>query len=266
MKKVKQTTKSGYQEKVSALSFKADTESRKVKGYFSAFNVIDSDADVILAGAFTKSIQEHGPNSTSNRKIAHLAFHDTRRPVGTINVLEEDEKGLYFESTLGTHTDAEDAMKMYNEMTIREHSIGFQYIPKKMKFVEVEESEIEKVLEIYPNSNLGAVKSWGGYFEISEVKLFEGSYVTFGANPETPNETLKTQDQIIEDFAKYQQQLWDEIKKFDSDGMTEQKFLQFCSRYKSLLNPKPSVKDTLKEEAEKKQKTKNNFYSQLIKS
>ena len=51
-----------------------DESSRIVKGYFSSFNVIDSDRDVIRSGAFTKSIKEKGPDSLG-RRIAHLRNH-----------------------------------------------------------------------------------------------------------------------------------------------------------------------------------------------
>ena len=54
--------------KVSDVSLK----SRQVKGYFASFDTLDSDRDIIRKGAFTKSIQERGVNSTGNRKIAHL--------------------------------------------------------------------------------------------------------------------------------------------------------------------------------------------------
>ena len=49
-----------------------DTKSRIVAGYFSAFNNVDSDGDLIKPGAFTKSINERGPGSSSNRKMKVL--------------------------------------------------------------------------------------------------------------------------------------------------------------------------------------------------
>lgn len=142
-----------------------DEGSRKVSGYFSAFGMIDSDSDMIMKGAFKKSIQEIGPNSSSNRKIQHLRMHDWNRQIGKILELDEDDYGLRFVSQLGRSAEGENAFLDYQDGIITEHSIGFNYIPDKIKFIETNE---------------------GGYFSIAEVKLWEGSAVTFGANEYTP--------------------------------------------------------------------------------
>lgn len=149
--------------KIDALDM--DAGSRTVKGYFSAFNVIDSDNDMILPGAFKKSIQENGPKSSSNRKIAFLRNHEWEDVIGKILELEEDEKGLLFVAQLGRSSKGEDAFLDYQDGIIREHSIGFNYVGDKIKHIETHE---------------------GGYFAVSEVKLWEGSAVLFGANQFTP--------------------------------------------------------------------------------
>ncbi len=78
--------------------------------------------------------------------------------------LTEDDYGLFAVGQLGTSTKGEDAFKDYEDGIIREHSIGFQYIADKTKWI--------------PDVTIDA----GGYFMINEVKLYEGSAVTFGAN------------------------------------------------------------------------------------
>ena len=100
-------------------------ESRQVKGYFSSFDTIDSDRDVMRKGAFAKSIKEIGPQSTSNRKAAHLRDHDFSHQIGKIDELFEDSKGLGFVSTLGRSTKGEDALRDYQDGILREHSFGF---------------------------------------------------------------------------------------------------------------------------------------------
>ena len=75
-----------------------DEGSRQVKGYFSSFDTIDSDRDVIRKGAFSKSINERGPQSSGNRKIAHLRNHDWEQQIGNPIELFEDSKGLGFVS------------------------------------------------------------------------------------------------------------------------------------------------------------------------
>lgn len=144
-----------------------DANKREVAIYLSAFDTIDSDNDVIKRGAFKKSIKERGVNSKSNRKIAFLRYHDWEKPIGKFMTLEEDDHGLFAVGKLGTSTLGEDAWKDYDEGIIREHSIGFQYVEDKIKFIEDKDMES------------------GGYYQVKEVKLWEGSAVTFGANENT---------------------------------------------------------------------------------
>jgi uncharacterized protein len=135
-----------------------DVKTRTVTGYFAQFGMIDSDGDSIMKNAFTKSIQENGPDSAKPR-IMHLYQHDTKMPLGKPKVLFEDEYGLYFESDVVDTTYGTDVLKLYEAGVINEHSIGFQTVRATPK---------------------------EGYNQIDEVKLFEGSTVTFGANENTP--------------------------------------------------------------------------------
>jgi HK97 family phage prohead protease len=160
---------------------KVDKENGIVEGYFSSFNVKDSDDDIILPGAYAKSIADFGPDSMTNRKIAHLAYHDVRRPIGKLLELKEDDFGLYFRSqlALGT-TDGDDFLKFYKDGIIREHSIGFNYDWDATKYDE----------------NLKA-------FMISSVKLWEGSAVVFGSNSQTPNLSIvKSQSDFNNELEK----------------------------------------------------------------
>jgi HK97 family phage prohead protease len=144
-----------------------DAGKREVAVYLAKFDLIDSDADIIKKGAFAKSISDRGPSSPSNRKIAFLRYHDWEKQIGKFISIEEDSLGLFAVGQLGTSTIGEDALRDYEEGIIREHSIGFQYIPDKMKWVEDFSMPTK------------------GFYEVSEVKLFEGSAVTFGANEYT---------------------------------------------------------------------------------
>ena len=236
-----------YRNLTTTLSVKdVDVNSRTVAGYFSSFNNVDSDGDLIKQGAFTKSINDRGPNSSSNRKIAHLAHHDIRRPIGVIKTLKEDANGLYFESQLGSHTDGDDALKMYESGIINEHSIGFQYIEDKTTWV-----DIDKKSESLDATDEGKtfLESRGGYYEISEVKLWEGSYVTFGANSSTPSFGVVKSET---DKQKYLQQINDRmmlLRKEITDGTytdscfknlgIELAYIQ--EQYNILLNTEPVI-------------------------
>ena len=222
------------------LEVKADSESGIVEGYFSGFGNIDSDQDRILSGAFSKSIKEHGPDSSSNRKIAHLAYHDTTRPLGVIQELKEDQTGLYFRSKMGSHTEGQDFLKMYQEGIIREHSIGFNYIADKIKQTTERDEEGREY----------------SVWDISEVKLWEGSAVVFGANSETPNLSIvKSQDDINKHLEEINERMEVFIKALTDDKLSQKynnlftlELMQLKHQYNSLLQFEKPSKDTLQDQ------------------
>lgn len=101
-----------------------DTKLGIVTGYIAVFNIKDSDGDIILPGAFKRSLQHNGPGTTSNR-IAHLLNHSSLTPVGKFQVLKEDDYGLYFESKISKSTLGKDTLIMYDEGIYKEHSFGY---------------------------------------------------------------------------------------------------------------------------------------------
>ena len=130
-----------------------DIKSRIVTGYLSAFGNVDSDNDIIEKGAFSKSIKERFND------IFYLQQHDWTRPLGKFTKLEEDEKGLYFEGEIINTSFGEDQLKLYEAGIVKEHSIGFIAV----KF-----------------DNSGSTRI------LKELKLYEVSAVTLGANSNTP--------------------------------------------------------------------------------
>lgn len=222
-----------------------DTQSRTVAGYFSAFNNVDADGDLIKKGAFAKSIKERGPNSSSNRKIAHLAHHDMKRPIGIITHLQEDNKGLYFESKLGTHTDGEDALKMYESGIITEHSIGFQYLEDKTNWIDIDEKHNVEMTQ----EGQEFIEKRNGYYEISEVKLWEGSYVTFGSNSSTPSfGVIKSLDDKKKFLNKINDRMVLLMKELSNGTYTDncfqlliQELAYIQKQYTSLLNFEPVI-------------------------
>ena len=134
-----------------------DVKSRIVTGYLSAFGNVDSDNDIIEKGAFSKSINERFND------IFYLQQHDWSKPLGKFKKLVEDEKGLYFEGEIINTSFGEDQLKLYEAGIVKEHSIGFTTVKSDFK------QENENYIRI-----------------IKEVKLYEGSAVTLGANSQTP--------------------------------------------------------------------------------
>ena len=162
-----------------------DTTGRVVTGYFAAFDNIDSDSDVILPGAFDRTIRERGPGGKN--RIMHLWQHDPWRPIGKPSVLQEDGHGLYFETYLPETTLGNDTLKLYEAGIINEHSIGFQIVQANQ-----------------------ATRDGQEITEITEVRLWEGSSVTWGANPDTPATGIKS---LFKDEATVQSEI-DRIQKF----------------------------------------------------
>lgn len=153
-----------------------DVKKGIVTGYFSAFNVKDSDGDIIRPGAFKRSLEDWFPKG----RIKHLMNHDPSKPLGVLQVLKEDQYGLYYESKVGSHNLGQDFLKMVESDLVREHSIGFSVIREQ--------------------------KGQEGN-EMFDLKLYEGSSLTaWGANEFTPLLGMKSTKDIkdrIKTFEKF---------------------------------------------------------------
>ena len=102
-----------------------DSGSRTISGYAAIFNNIDKFGDMLLKGCFSKSIQERGPESSANDKIIMLWMHDMHEPIGRITLLQEDEKGLYFEASIDDVERGNQALKQLESGTLNQFSIGY---------------------------------------------------------------------------------------------------------------------------------------------
>lgn len=153
-----------------------DAKQGIVTGYFSAFDIKDSDGDIIRPGAFKRSIDEWFPKG----RIKHLMNHDPSKPLGVLQVLKEDSYGLYYESKVGTHNLGQDFIKMVESDLVKEHSIGFSVVREQ--------------------------KGQDGN-EMFDLKLYEGSSLTaWGANEFTPLLGMKNSKDIkdrIKTFEKF---------------------------------------------------------------
>ena len=130
-----------------------DQKKGRIIGYFSVFGNQDADCDVVLPGAFKKTLQDN------YRRIKHLYQHDPFRPLaGTKDdrlIIKEDNYGLHFDSTISQTSWGRDTIRLYVDGVVDEHSFGFQTVRDNPK---------------------------SGYRELIELKLFEGSTTTWGAN------------------------------------------------------------------------------------
>lgn len=141
-----------------------------ISGYLSVFDVIDSYGDIVRKGAFTESLKAI---AESGRKVPLLWQHNTDEPIGYYTELKEDDHGLYFEAQLLINDipRAKHAFVLLKSKSISGKSIGYKI----------------KRYEVLANDNM-----WDS-LELIEVELKEGSVVTFGANPDTHVESVKSE-------------------------------------------------------------------------
>ena len=145
-------------------------KTRTVKAVWSRMNNIDLDGDIIDPEAFTKTIQERGPKAKN--MIFSLIDHkaDMHHVIGKPKELYVDgDKLVAVTEIVPTHA-GEDIIKLYDAGLINQHSIGF--------------------------STIKANEAKNGIRTISELKLYEGSAVLWGANPETPTLGFKSEESL----------------------------------------------------------------------
>lgn len=187
-----------------------------VKIYVSKFGNIDSDGDIIVQGAFKKTIQENGPEGKN--RIKHLWGHNPfEPPMGKPVKMVEDENGLLVDSYISEQKNG-DYRKMYAEGLITEHSVGF--IPV------VEEMDRDQDVNL-----------------IKETRLFEYSSVVWGANEDTPVVDMKSMLKTAEGLEKLQKEMDKISKVLKNSTMTDETLYNLTIQYERI---KSAVFDALK--------------------
>ncbi len=199
-----------------------DVKNGIVTGYYSAFNNIDHDGDMIVQGAFAKTIAERGPQGSN--QILHLLQHNWQKVLGKPQLLQERDKGLYFETKIVTTTLGTDTLKLYEAEVYNEHSIGF----RTMKWEKVEEGN-----------------DW--YYKLLELKLYEGSTVALGANQETPFTGFKSAEEKLSALDKTNKRFDKLIKARELRDLTDETYIQIeieleqiKAAYNSLVKVEPA--------------------------
>lgn len=109
---------------------------RLIKQYFCIFGIPDDYGTVPMKGAFTKSINERGPESQANNKIIVLNGHNQRDPMCLPLILKEDEIGLYAEYEPDPIQELDRVVMQIKRGTINGGSYGFNYVWDKMEYDE----------------------------------------------------------------------------------------------------------------------------------
>jgi HK97 family phage prohead protease len=147
-----------------------DERNSIVKGYGSYFGNKDSDNDVIAKGAYQKTIKENG------NRVKYLYQHNMMQPIGKMNELYEDDKGLVFVAEIPKTQLGKDVIELMKSGVITENSVGILPIQKEDR---------------------------GDYRELKEVKLFEISAVTLAANDQAKIMDVKGSKMIDDIYKRY---------------------------------------------------------------
>ena len=209
-----------------------DSKQGIVSGYFSAFGMVDADGDIMMPGAFKRSIQDWGPEAKG--RVKHLLNHDPSQPLGKILELKEDSYGLFYRSQVGSHRLGQDFIKMVESDLIGEHSIGFRIL-REQKAAEAN--------------------------EIHEVMLFEGSSLTaWGANEYTPILGIKS----LSDYSKIQEQI-KSFEKFIRNSDVTDETIELCLiKVRQLAQAIEKTSSTKAVEETPEQQKKNEVLEQSL--
>lgn len=141
--------------KICRMELKAVDEQGTFEGYGAIFGNVDFGGDIILPGAFAKSIQQI---KESGRLLPALWQHDSDEPIGIYPEISEDATGLKFKGKLVMEvTQAREAHALMKAGALTGMSIGYG--------VKEYEYDVDT-----------------GVRTLREVELFEISPVTFPMN------------------------------------------------------------------------------------
>jgi uncharacterized protein len=105
---------------MSAIAIDADG---RFAGYASVFNRLDSGGDIVLPGAFSRSLAKR------RGRIRLLFQHDPKEPVGTWESIAEDSHGLFVTGQLVPGVPRADALRrLIEKRALDGLSIGFRTV------------------------------------------------------------------------------------------------------------------------------------------
>lgn len=126
-----------------------------IEGYASLFGIEDKGADMVMPGAYAKSLQS---KALKGEKVKMLWQHDPSQPIGVWNEVREDTKGLWVKGTiLSEVAKGREAKALMEAGAIDGLSIGYRTI---------------------------AADRVGDVRQLKEIEIWEVSLVTFPMLPE----------------------------------------------------------------------------------
>ena len=145
------------------LEHKADDSGNLIiTGYGAYFGNVDSYGDIIERQAFETTIMKR------RERIAFCYQHDIWNPIGKIQEIREDEKGLWLKVMISAAED--DIQTKIKEGILKEMSIGYRVVDSRN---ETRNGDEVRILE--------------------QVELYEVSLVTIAANPLAVVQSMKSE-------------------------------------------------------------------------
>jgi HK97 family phage prohead protease len=175
-----------------------DTSKRQVKIAFAKVDDLDRDEDIFDPSAFTKSIKENGPQGSN--EIWHLLDHKGNSFSALSKFMEVGMDGQYLYG-VSKYKDSfawrEVAWPLYESGDFTQHSIGF--------------------------TTTKDAKNDDGYRVIKEARIYEGSAVLWGANPNTPvMELIKSEfDEELDEYEMMIARFERAIKRLKEDKFSD---------------------------------------------
>lgn len=161
------------QAELKAYSDDDDEEKGVFSGYGSIFGNKDLGNDVMVQGAFAKSIASKGPKG-----VKLLYQHDTKEPIGVFDEIIEDKKGLRVKGRLAMGTQkGREVYELMKMGAIDGLSIGYRVSPKGAMYDERGKKRMLK-----------------------EVDLMEISAVTFPMNTRARVQAVKGEQRTVREW------------------------------------------------------------------
>lgn len=212
--------------KVSSSEIKEVDENGTVLFYASVFGNKDLGGDIIMPGAYTKTIKENFKN------IRHFKHHDSWKMPGVVKELSEDAYGLLVKSQLilGTQLGREtyeEYKALHSSGKSMDHSIGYSTIKYDM-----DRTNLDDEVRI-----------------IRELKLYEVSSLTaWGMNPLAQTVNVKSLENIpLDELLKDKKYFEMLLKAPFTDARLEQ-LEQLKNHVDSLIQKKAGIDSTLSNE------------------
>jgi HK97 family phage prohead protease len=161
----------GIQYATVPVEWKAGKDPGEVEGYAAVFGNVDLQGDLIVKGAFKRTLQNWAKAKSRIPLVdGHLAG-DTDRLLGSVSEAKENTTGLWFRAVFSSAARAQDARTKAVEGHLSGVSIGWLPVPGGIDFSETAEGVV-RVLK--------------------EIRLLEISLTPIPANPEAVLTSAKT--------------------------------------------------------------------------